>query len=116
MVQVPSGIAAAESAPDGQPGRLPFQLLDHGTGYLAAATTLDALRRQSELRGTHVRRLSLAGAAWWLTSTPAHPAAGNAVESDLTPWLSELASSHGPVTAVLQPGRMGPTPLRWRPG
>ena len=74
-MQAPTGIAMGEST-DGsdtgsEPGALPCQLLDHGTGYLAAAAVFDGLRRQGELGGTHVRRLSLARTAWWLTSTTA---------------------------------------------
>ena len=66
IVQVVSGIALIES-PDGErPGVLPCQLLDHGTGYLAAAAALDGLRRQAEYGGTHVRRVSLARTAEWL--------------------------------------------------
>ena len=68
VVQAATGIAAAEAGPHGEPGALPCQLLDHGTGYLAAAAALDGVRRQAEQGGTHVRTLSLARTAHWLLS------------------------------------------------
>src|SRR5262249_6247466 len=72
VVQAPTGVAHAESADGGPtPGALPCQLLDHGTGYLAAAAALDGLRRQSETGGTYVRRLSLARTAAWLLESNA---------------------------------------------
>ena len=66
IVQAASGIAAVEAGPDGAPGALPCQLLDHGTGYLAAAAVLTALAEQRERGGTHLVRLSLARTAHWL--------------------------------------------------
>jgi crotonobetainyl-CoA:carnitine CoA-transferase CaiB-like acyl-CoA transferase len=116
IVQAPTGIAAGEPAAGDQPGALPCQLLDHGTGYLAAAAALDGLRRQAGEGGTHVRRLSLARTAWWLTSIPA-PAAAEAEappgDPDPRPWLVKLHSAQGPATAVLPPGRLGAGRLRW---
>jgi crotonobetainyl-CoA:carnitine CoA-transferase CaiB-like acyl-CoA transferase len=112
IVQAASGIAAGE-APDGEgPGALPCQLLDHGTGYLAAAAALDGLRRQAELGGTHGRWLSLARTARWLTTAPAAtvPAAPEPAEPS---WMAHLASSGGPVSAVAPPGSIGGRPLRW---
>ena len=115
IVQAPTGIAAVESLAEGEPGALPCQLLDHGTGYLAAAAALDGLRRQAEQGGTHVRRLSLARTAWWLTSTPTL-AAGVGVDVGATSeqaFLVQLGSTRGPVTVVAPPGELGTTPLRW---
>jgi hypothetical protein len=113
VVQAPTGIARGEAGADGSPGALPCQLLDHGTGYLAAAAALDGLRRQARDGGTHVRRLSLARTAGWLTAgqrrerqvrRPGVPADG---------WLVRLAALDGEVTAVAPPGRIAGTPLRW---
>jgi len=47
VVQAATGIARVES-PDGRPGALPFQALDHASGYLLAAGLLSALRRRRE--------------------------------------------------------------------
>ncbi|HUY66205.1 MAG TPA: CoA transferase [Acidimicrobiales bacterium] len=116
VVQAPTGIAMGES-PDGhQPGALPCQVLDHGTGYLAAAAALDGLRRQGEVGGTHVRRLSLARTALWLTAqgTSPHRGDGSAATEPETPArLVRLDSARGAVTAVAPPGTLGDRPLRW---
>jgi len=118
VVQAPTGIAMTES-PDGrEPGALPCQLLDHGTGYLGAAAVLDGLRRQIQAGGTHVRRVSLARTAQWLTSIPVESAttAGatdSVAEPGVAPPLVELSGPHGPVQAVGPPGRIGGRPLRW---
>jgi crotonobetainyl-CoA:carnitine CoA-transferase CaiB-like acyl-CoA transferase len=113
IVQAPTGIAHQEKLAGEGPGVLPCQLLDHGTGYLAAAAALDGLRRQADHGGTHIRRVSLARTAWWLTSTPPTPAEGAAAEPALSPWLAELDSATGPITAVLPPGKFGTEALRW---
>jgi crotonobetainyl-CoA:carnitine CoA-transferase CaiB-like acyl-CoA transferase len=117
IVQAPTGIAMGESVSGDEPGALPCQLLDHGTGYLAAAAALDGLRRQAEQGGTHARRVSLARTAWWLTSSPAASGAtkapANDGDGDAPAWLVELDGAGGPVTAVLPPGRLGRRPLAW---
>ena len=116
VVQAPTGIAAGESRSGAEPGALPCQLLDHGTGYLAAAAALDGLHRQRTRGGTHLRRLSLARTAWWLTSQAARPAAraGTMPAGSETPdWLVEIDSPNGPVTAVLPPGSLDDVGLRW---
>lgn len=117
IVQAATGIAHGASGQGAEPGVLPCQLLDHGTGYLAAAAALDGLRRQREKGGTHVRRVSLARTAWWLTAArptrPEGPAAPLAEDPDAAPWLVHLDSAAGPVTVVAPPGRLGDRPLRW---
>ncbi|HET6794495.1 MAG TPA: CoA transferase [Acidimicrobiales bacterium] len=112
VVQAPTGIAAAES-PDGvAPGALPCQLLDHGTGYLAASAALDGLRRQGEEGGTHVRRLSLARTALWLTEAGSDGPRRAATEAEEPP-LVRLAGGGVDVEAVAPPGRLGDAALRW---
>ncbi len=116
VVQAPTGIARSEAEPGSDiPGALPCQLLDHGTGYLAAAAVFDGLRRQRADGGTHIRRVSLARTAWWLMTTSTHPAAVDepVAETDPTPWLVELDGMPGRVTAVRPPGRIGDVPLAW---
>jgi hypothetical protein len=121
IVQAPSGIAAGESPDAERPGALPCQLLDHGTGYLAAAAALDGLRRQLEAGGTHLRRLSLARTAWWLAGTAGRPAPEPAAGEpwpagpggDPTPWMVTLPSPQGPATAVAPPGGLDGRPLAW---
>ncbi|MFD4373248.1 CoA transferase [Streptomyces sp. NPDC058486] len=66
LVQVATGIAATEgSARD--PGALPAQALDHGTGYLLAAAVLRSLTEQRRDGGTRLVRLALAQTGHWLT-------------------------------------------------
>jgi crotonobetainyl-CoA:carnitine CoA-transferase CaiB-like acyl-CoA transferase len=113
IVQAPTGIAMEETRSGDEPGALPCQLLDHGTGYLAAAAVLDGLRRQADHGGTHIRKVSLARTAWWLTSTPRVPVEAAAAEVAPSSWLAELDSATGPVTAVLPPGQFGSNALRW---
>jgi crotonobetainyl-CoA:carnitine CoA-transferase CaiB-like acyl-CoA transferase len=131
VVQAPTGIAAGESVDGAEPGALPCQLLDHGTGYLAAAALLCGLHAQSIDGGTHIRRLSLARTAGWLTASraavsraavsrsayaendePWLPSRSAYAEND-EPWLVELDSGAGPVTAVAPPGTLGDRPLQW---
>jgi crotonobetainyl-CoA:carnitine CoA-transferase CaiB-like acyl-CoA transferase len=115
IVQSVTGIAELESmdgAGTSEPGTLPCQLLDHGTGYLAAAAVLDGLRRQRSAGGTHLRQVSLARTAGWLL------AQGRRDLADATPsadddWTVELTSSAGPIVAVAPPGRIGSAAFTW---
>jgi hypothetical protein len=115
LVQAASGIAMTESPDGDRPGALPCQLLDHGTGYLAAGAALEGVRRQSQAGGTHAFTLSLAATATWLLSqhvrqrgeaTPG-PAAGE--------YLTILWSGATPVTMVTPPGTLNGSPLAWPP-
>ena len=116
IVQAASGIAVAES-PDGErPGALPCQLLDHGTGYLCAATVLRALARQASGGGTLFRELSLARTGHWLLSQPrSDTKAAAAADRDPGPWLTTIASADGPVTVVRPAGRLDEQGLDWPP-
>jgi crotonobetainyl-CoA:carnitine CoA-transferase CaiB-like acyl-CoA transferase len=129
VVQAPTGIAAGESVDGAGPGALPCQLLDHGTGYLAAAALLSGLHAQSVDGGTHIRRLSLARTAAWLTTSRSavsrsasaengEKASRSAVSRSVSAengqqWLVELDSATGPITAVAPPGTLGDRPLQW---
>lgn len=110
IVQAASGIAAIESTSD-EPGALPCQLLDHGTGYLCAAAALDGLRRQSELGGTWLRELSLARTAHWLLDQPRTERPP--VPTNTEPWLTSLDTPDGRITAVAPPGRPDGRTLTW---
>lgn len=67
LVQCPTGIAVAEGT-HGNPGSLPAQVLDHATGYLAAAATMLALAGVERGEPPRTVQLSLAQTAQWLTS------------------------------------------------
>jgi hypothetical protein len=113
VVQAPTGIAIGESLDGDTPGALPCQFLDHGTGYLAAAAALDGLHRQRAEGGTHVRTLSLARTAMWLSASGADqspdptPTSGQPEE-----WAVELTGTFQ-ASAVGPPGVIDGVPLRW---
>ncbi|WP_217181362.1 CoA transferase [Streptomyces sp. AC495_CC817] len=70
LVQAESGIAMVES-PDGtRPGVLPAQALDHGAGYLLAASVLALLERRRVDGGTWIARTSLRRIAAELLGLP----------------------------------------------
>jgi crotonobetainyl-CoA:carnitine CoA-transferase CaiB-like acyl-CoA transferase len=120
IVQAASGIATVEAGPDGEPGALPCQLLDHGTGYLAAAAVLTALGKQREHGGSHLVRLSLARTAHWLLGEGQGDGARSATGNAGAPWDEDGAAFVAPVegdrslVAVPPPGSLGGAPLRWR--
>lgn len=116
LVQAATGIAALESAEEAEPGALPCQLLDHGTGYLCAAAVLDGLRRQSGWGGTVVRWLSLARTAHWLLDRPGgldQSGTSPPRTSDPGPWLTSVDGPDGRMTVVSPPGEVDGRALRW---
>jgi crotonobetainyl-CoA:carnitine CoA-transferase CaiB-like acyl-CoA transferase len=117
VVQAAAGIAAGESRDGTEPGALPCQLLDHGTGYLAAAAALDGLRRQATEGGSHLRRLSLARTAAWLTTTaPAQsPGAAHSPDADrgAQDFLQNLRDTRTAIRTVRPPGSIDGRPLLW---
>ena len=118
VVQAATGIGWIEGGSTGQPGALPCQLLDHGTGYLAAAAALDGIIEQRTQGGTPVRRLSLARTAEWLMSLPkdSSPAATE-TQNEIAQWIVELQDIHGTQEALLPVGRWNGEPLQWpKPG
>ncbi|MFI1288367.1 CoA transferase [Streptomyces sp. NPDC020792] len=117
LVQVATGIAAIEGAPE-QPGALPAQALDHGTGYLLAAAVLRALTEQTREGGTRVVRLALARTASWLTRTgvgpvPATDAVGGSAYDSPDPWLGETTSRIGRLRHARPPVAFTGAPSDW---
>ena len=114
VVQAPTGIAMLQSSDGDTPGALPFQLLDHGTGYLAAAAALDGLRRQAVEGGTHRLRLSLARTAHWLTSARAmNTGVAESPAVDPAPWMQRFDERGHATNGVSPPGTIDGVPLRW---
>ncbi|MFC4150118.1 CoA transferase [Micromonospora mangrovi] len=130
LVQAATGIADVEHRPDGTPGVLPAQALDHGTGYLLAAAVLRAVTRRGRQGGAWSVEVSLARTARWLlheltADAPGAPAVG--VDPD--PWCDERDSAVGrlryarpPVTLpdgastwATPPTPWGSDPPAWRP-
>jgi crotonobetainyl-CoA:carnitine CoA-transferase CaiB-like acyl-CoA transferase len=113
IVQAACGIAMAES-PGGDPGKMPCQLLDHGTGYLCAAAALDALGKQADQGGTHFRELSLARTAHWLLGQPRAEAVTAATGGDVDQALTVVRGTVGGFTVVKPPGVFDGFRLGWR--
>jgi CoA-transferase family III len=108
IVQAATGIGDAYRRPDGSPGALPVQALDHATGYGAAAAALALLRRGG------IAHLSLARTADELFALPAPD--GPPLQLDVP--LAEIESPYGrlrqvyPLTGEPQPpAQCGTAPL-----
>ncbi len=112
LVQAASGIAYLQADPQRNPGALPCQILDHATGYLAAASALLCLREQSVSGGTHLVRVSLAATARQLLSMPPLQLREN--RTDKGDWRTQLTlAAGGTVTVVRAPGQLDGHPLVW---
>ncbi|WP_459182028.1 CoA transferase [Streptomyces sp.] len=114
LVQAAAGLALTEApGPDGRPGALPAQALDHGTGYLLAAAVLRALTDQLTDGSARRVRLSLATTASWLTSgSPTVPAPPPAA-FDPTPWLTDTSTPVGLLRHALPPVAFAGGPANW---
>ncbi|WP_327238298.1 CoA transferase [Streptomyces sp. NBC_01317] len=125
LVQVAAGIAVAEGSTE-QPGTLPAQALDHGTGYLLAAAVLRGLTRQLGGAGALAVRPVLARTAHWLLHDLApdtgqtgagQTGAGQihaAYDPDhLAPWLAETDSALGGLRYARPPVAFDGGPEDW---
>jgi len=79
IVQAATGIAQACAGPDGRPGALPVQALDHSTGYVLATEVMTLL---ADSRGGAVQ-VNLLGAARSLLARPRRPAGEDPVVLDV---------------------------------
>ncbi|MEU9205514.1 CoA transferase [Streptomyces sp. NPDC048332] len=117
VMQAATGIAVTEAGPgdpDGPPGALPAQALDHGTGYLLAAAVLRALTEQHDEGGTRLATLSLARTAAWLTDEiPAPPDRTAPEDHDPRKWLTETDSTLGRLRHALPPVAFDGAPADW---
>ncbi len=117
LVQLATGIAFPV-VPGELTAPLPAQVLDHATGWFAAAAALEAVRRHRADGGAWHARLSLARTALWLDGLGRvrHPP-----EPDPAPYLSTMDSPFGALTYVRPPvgayqsppHRPGADPPRW---
>lgn len=116
LVQAAVGIARTGTDDGIEPGALPAQALDHGTGYLLAGALLRALTEQrTGTGGSRLVRLSLARTAHWLTHElcdGAHAAPGDPEQAgaafDPGPWMSGAVSPLGRLRHVRSPVGFGP--------
>ncbi|MGA5195206.1 CoA transferase [Streptomyces exfoliatus] len=118
LVQVATGIAVTEGSAE-EPGALPAQALDHGTGYLLAAAVLRSLTEQDREGGTRLVRLALAQTGHWLTHTlPRYEPERYLTESEgplgrLRHALSPVAYEGGPTGWSRPPGVPGGDAAAW---
>ncbi|MFF9090703.1 CoA transferase [Streptomyces sp. NPDC014991] len=126
LVQAATGIAVTEGSA-GNPGALPAQALDHGTGYLLAAAVLRALTEQSYDGGSRLVRLALARTAHWLTAGIAPDPGEGAPYPGPEDWLTgtdgplgrlrharpAVSFTGGPTAWARPPGPWGSDPARW---
>ncbi|WP_037968042.1 CoA transferase [Streptomyces sp. SS] len=118
LVQVATGIAAVEGSAE-EPGALPAQALDHGTGYLLAAAVLRALTEQASEGGTRLVRLALAQTGHWLShGLPRYEPERYLAESEgplgrLRYALSPVSYEGGPAGWSRPPGLAGADAPEW---
>ncbi|WTV81347.1 CoA transferase [Streptomyces sp. NBC_00028] len=124
LVQVATGIAVVEGSME-QPGALPAQALDHGTGYLLAAEVLRAVREQSDDGGSRCVRLALARTAQWLLEGVPDGSAGgigrfgaagqvtHAAYDGPDAWLAETDSGIGRLRYARSPVSFVGGPVDW---
>ena len=111
LVQCPTGIALAEGE-DGHPGWLPAQVLDHATGYLAAAAGLLALASVQRDGRPRSAQLSLAQTARWLTGAgPVVPETPRPANVDA--YRLVLPGAAAPVEVIGPPGRLADLSPSW---
>lgn len=115
LVQAATGIAVTEGRA-AEPGALPAQALDHGTGYLLAAAVLRALTERGREGGGRLVRAALARTAAWLTegSVPRDAPVHRGVPYDRPDtWLAETTGHAGRLRYVLPPVSFAGGPANW---
>lgn len=114
LVQAASGIADACAAPDGTPGVLPAQALDHATGHLMAAAALRGLTRRVRGEPVAAARVSLAGTAAALLGASRYR--DDATDATGTANPDRYRVEFGDLSLVGPPGSLDDAPLRWAHG
>lgn len=115
LVQAPTGLAHLEARDPGAPGTLPAQVLDHATGYLAAAAAALSLASVAAGGPPAHTWLSLAQTAGWLTSAaPSEDHDAPAAAPDVEDFLRHVPGPGRGVTVVGPPGRIGDSVPSWR--
>ncbi len=113
-MQAATGVAAIEGSVE-EPGALPAQALDHGTGYLLAAGVLRALSEQMTEGGSRFVQVALARTAGWLTGGAERGQAaitGSAYDGPGA-WLAERDSPLGRLHYALGPVSFAGGPVDW---
>jgi crotonobetainyl-CoA:carnitine CoA-transferase CaiB-like acyl-CoA transferase len=116
LVQMSTGIADRGRIWAGgqRPHPLPFQALDHATGYLMAALVIEGLVMRTRTgRGTRAR-CSLARTAHFLIEHGAEPVEGGPARLQDAPTGDDIEeTSWGPARRVVPPAVVQGVPMRW---
>jgi crotonobetainyl-CoA:carnitine CoA-transferase CaiB-like acyl-CoA transferase len=118
LVQTSTGFNHAEGQAAGidGPKELPAQMLDHATGYLMAFGAMMARARQVRVGGSWLVRVSLAQTGRWLWNLGRIAdglKTGDLKGETVRPFLEEMASGFGPLSAVSHSAKLSKTPALW---
>ena len=118
LVQSATGIAFDEGRAAGLagPGRLPCQVNDHASGYLAAFGAIIALHRRAREGGSWQVRVSLAQTGHWLRSlgrVADGMGAPDLSADEVAPWRHTMDSPFGRISAIAPVEQMALTPPRF---
>jgi crotonobetainyl-CoA:carnitine CoA-transferase CaiB-like acyl-CoA transferase len=118
LVQTSTGFNHAEGQAAGHDGpkELPAQMLDHASGYLMAFGAMMARARQAREGGSWHVQVSLAQTGRWLWNL-GRVADGLKTEhlkgETVRPFLEEMASGFGTLSAVSHSAKLSKTPALW---
>ena len=117
LIQSVSGMAHEQGRALGldRPHHLPAQVVDHGTGYLAAFGALVALARRAREGGSYLVRVSLAQTGRWvdgLGRVDGRRAPDLGLE-DVQDLITEMDSPFGSLRHVRPAARLSETPAFW---
>jgi crotonobetainyl-CoA:carnitine CoA-transferase CaiB-like acyl-CoA transferase len=117
LIQSVTGMAEEQGLAAGLDGprHLPAQVVDHGTGYLAAFGALVALARRARDGGSHLVRVSLAQTGHWVDALGRVDGrrAPDLAREDIADLLAEVDSPFGRLGHVVPAARLSETPAFW---
>jgi len=117
LIQSVSGMAHEEGLDTGKdrPQHLPAQVVDHGTGYLAAFGALMALARRAREGGSYLVLMSLAQTARWVNALGRVEGRGTAelTLEDIEDLLTDSDTPFGRLRHVVPAARLSETPAFW---
>lgn len=118
LVQTATGFNHAEGQAAGiaGPKELPAQILDHATGHLMAFGAMMARLRQAREGGSWHVRASLAQTGNWLWGMgrlAGGVTAPDLAAADIRPFLADMPSGFGRLSAVTHAAQLSATPAYW---
>ena len=117
IIQSVSGMAQEQGMAVGAEGpqHLPAQVVDHGTGYLAAFGAQVALARRAREGGSYLVRVSLAQTGRWVDALGRVDGRRTRDLSldDVQDLIADMDSPFGPLRHVVPAARLSETPAFW---